>query len=685
MRRAVEAGSKALVLASAVAALILETRLGWAVWGELPYWTAAAAVVSIVLVRWRPSIAWPLLLVVAPIAPALTFAGVGLFPPTFYAPWFAAMLGALAASTRTRITTWSFPARWRVPLACWSLVSAISWAVAAWRETDFAHSLSAIGGFGANAVSGNGGTPGDALALLSAVALAQLTGLLWFEWAMAEAADSTPDAFRRRVVLPSAAGACLAAALACYQGRVDVNFLNTHQWPALGRAGGALLDGDAAGVVLGLWSAGFLALALLRRRWWTVFGLTGAVLAWVGLWATGSRTALLSGAIGLVGLAVVVLRRLPRRAVLLTAVGLIVTAAGLLGIARHRATVSDPLGRLFAGLPAPNPAAIATFARTELFDRTAPYGTVSMRMIKRYPVGGVGLGGFEALFSDFAYVRNGSRFWNDNAQSWFRSELAELGLVGSLGWIVWLLMFMRTMWRKPDDAARAPEGVMVKSALIAVGLVSAVAMPTRNPTAAFTVWIFVAWCVAITDRDTLGPRGRVSAEAMNSRWAWLAAMVIALAAGGDLWHSSRTSLRPVARSVVAEWNYNYGLYAVETAADGRQYRWTGPHVVAGVSYPRTSWMRIAISAGPPDLATRPFGYRLYVSGKLIAQFDRIDGTEQAWYVLTRPNEVTISVELQTTRSWRPSDFGGADHRELGVIIEPFTFLDSPPHGARYIR
>src|SRR5205814_5875398 len=66
----------------------------------------------------------------------------------------------------------------------------------------------------------------------------------------------------------------------------------------LGRAAGTMGDANTFGVVAAIWGPALIAreTALGRRPpWWTMVGLMA--LSWVGLWASGSRTAFVAGII----------------------------------------------------------------------------------------------------------------------------------------------------------------------------------------------------------------------------------------------------------------------------------------------------------------------------------------------------------------------------------------------------
>ena len=54
---------------------------------------------------------------------------------------------------------------------------------------------------------------------------------------------------------------------------------------------------------------------------------------------------------------------------------------------------------------------------------------------------GVGVAAFHTLVHDFSMAASGKDIVPDNAQNWFRHHLAELGVLGSLPWLAWCVVF----------------------------------------------------------------------------------------------------------------------------------------------------------------------------------------------------------------------------------------------------
>src|SRR5262249_13722876 len=129
------------------------------------------------------------------------------------------------------------------------------------------------------------------------VVLGHNLGLLWFDWLHRQYAEDG-RAFVREVAAPLAAGAVVACAVGAYQGFVDLTFMSGHLWPHMGRAAGTLMDGNAFGMIAALWAPGLVALAFrLAAPWSAIVGAAGLGLSFVGVYTSGSRTALVALAI----------------------------------------------------------------------------------------------------------------------------------------------------------------------------------------------------------------------------------------------------------------------------------------------------------------------------------------------------------------------------------------------------
>ena len=123
-----------------------------------------------------------------------------------------------------------------------------------------------------------------------------------------------------------------------------------------------------------------------------------------------------------------------------------------------------------------------------------------MRMIQDHPLAGVGVGTFNT------YVRDvGRRFgWTylepDNAQNWWRQQLAELGVLGSLGALAWTILFLATAIFVRAERDRAPATGAAKGSIVGFAAASLVGVPGQVPLVAVTFIVFVFWVAVATVR-----------------------------------------------------------------------------------------------------------------------------------------------------------------------------------------
>jgi hypothetical protein len=546
---------RALIIASAVVAVGLATLLGTrAAWSPTLVAAAFAAFLS-----WRaPAIVAPVVVGCLYLTPVASFGLTGRWHFSALTPVLALLIASLAAAIPRTAT---LPIPWRFPLACWASIVALSWPIVALREIDFSWPLlwnlrvpTAAGGFPPPAVVG----------WTAHVAASQLAGLLWFEylWAVHPGAGAT---FIGRVVVPLGTTALAASLLAVHQGFVDLEFLSSSVWPYLRRAAGALMDANSSGMLAATWLTGFIALAASTgRRGVRALGIVGAVAAALATWCSGSRSAFLAAAIGLAVTSIGSARILRgRRQAVLAALAAVAVAVVILTFSQS----TSPLARIVAsgeGTP------IAT-ARS-LWNRDG-YGPAAVHMIREYPIAGVGLGTYHSLVVDYSKSFGGI-VPPDNAQNWYRHQLAELGVVGSVGWMAFVGLFVVATMR----ARAAPEHQLsanaLRGALGGLAIASLVGMPAQHPAIILTFWTFAFWLIQMVDVETtLTASAKATAvprSFMRRRkgraTTFIVGGIVAVHVATTL-YSSRHDLRVPFRAARFDFDYEYGFIRQEGSRD----------------------------------------------------------------------------------------------------------------------
>lgn len=670
-----DTATRLIVIAGAFGSVAVMALLGGQEWRPLVPVTAAATGGALLLARWSPTVAaWcvlPLMYCSAVVLLGVT----GISRNAFQAP----MIGAVAALCVSRGWTrgWALPARWRLPLAWWALVTVLAAAVVAVRELDFSFALLSRGA-DRLANSAMGGTPHVIIVWIAYVTAALTAGVLWLDSFFAEMPPGTSRRFRDRIILPLALSAVGASAVAAYQGLVDIYWASGHGWGGQGRAAGGLVDGDAFGSLAGFWTGLFVAIAASGGRSVAAIGGAGFLLSWVGLWASGSRMALVAGLLSTAGALISLAWPHARRHRVAAAMGAVLVAAGSFALLSSvpEWQSGSPLKRTLESLPEPTVESVAHFAEHQLWNRDAPFGTAFLWMLHDFPATGVGVGSFHTLYPDYAYLVRGHPGAPENAQSWSRHLLAELGVLGSVGWVWWVGIVAWLVLRPAPGGGSAVTGC-AKAVLVAIAVVSAVSMPTQHVAVSLTVWPLIFWLVVETPRLHQGLLDGRAPSATAWRAVTAASVAFALLTLAVGWYS----LRPPHRAVRANWTYSRGFFGVEP---GDYSRWTAKHAVE-VPHAPARWMRLGIGGGAPDIASHPVRVVVRRNGEQIVAHQLTDRDVHVWWIRVPQGPPRVMIEIDVDRTWSPADFGEADTRDLGVSVLPWIFADVPPRDARTIN
>lgn len=590
-------------------------------------------------------------LVFAYLFPALIKVVHGQYHGSYEVLWAGALLGAMAPDAMR--TPWHVPAGWRPPLACSALIVIGGAFVVIGREMDFYPGL---------LFHERAGGPAFMAQWVLRVAQGFLLGILWFDWLLgARGLD-----FRGSVATPLAAGALVMAGVACYQLFVDITFLNNTVFGQIARASGTMLDANVCGTLAAMWIGGALLWADRASRWRPWLMAFGASAAWLTVWATGSRTAFaaavivsaFSGAALFSGRAPATNRKTIAAIVVLCAIA----AAIALPLLFANATAVGPMRRFWSTLPAGPTGSIRVFLIENLWVRNG-YGSAATAMIRQFPWFGVGLGSFQTVLPEFAMLPP------DNAQNWYRHQLAELGVVGSLGWAAWLMWFGAFVFKRREQAPQAAR--IARGILVAFGAISFVGMPGQDLVVAITLWTAAYWFVSVVGPPPAARTGRLA-------WGMVLAVVSVFIAGSL--HAGQTTLRPPVRAVRMGTPYEYGFYPPERNGAGGAQRWARKRAVAVVDA-SGAVMELSVSVNHLDVERHPVDVLVWVDGR-VAIDTRLASVEPVRKQIAVPRgRSRVLLQTWVSRVLKPSDFAVPDGRELGLLVA-WKFGDGPSSSVR---
>jgi hypothetical protein len=664
--------TKLVVLTSTAAALLVAAGINADGWSAALPLTIGAFIVAGALSVWKAPVAAAIVLLFAYTFPAFVAIAPGQYGDAYTDIWMAALFGVMLPES-VAARGWSVPVRWKIPLALWALTIALVWPFVALRQMDF---VPAVLNLPHGAVSIRGVVPLTAILWVVNVALTLGLGILWFEWLFLVGQHS-PDSLRLRIVPSLVVSWMIATAVALYQLFVDVTFLNSGTFGFLGRVSGTMRDANVFGVIAALCGPAVVVLCRwLPARFMYPSIAAGLLLSWIGVWASGSRTALAAAFIALAFMLAGVRRAsidAPRRR--RSALAALVLACGVfLVLARWGpSSVDGSMERLRNSLPTASAASVSAFAYELLWRRQA-YGTVAVAMIREHPLLGVGVGSFHLLTADFgALTGYEGHLVPDNAQNWFRHQLAEFGILGGLGWIAWVVMFVVFLLRAPIPAADRFTASTIKGALVGLGLISLVGMPTQHIAVTLTFWTFAYWYVSVAKSAV--ETDQTSTPAGGS-FHWAVVLALAITCSLGTWYLARHELRIANMARRVGWDYTYGLYDAERDPDGRAFRWTMRRAVAVIPAPKP-WLKLTVLVNHADLAAKPVDAKVWRDGALVFD-ERITRVAAATTYVRVPNEDTrVTLDFWCSRVARPRDYGVNDPRDLGLQVS-WEFVEKPP-------
>jgi hypothetical protein len=603
-------------------------------------------------------------IVVAVLSPAILRPLTHREGPVLDLVWMAGLAGGLLRLVPW--SRWTLPPRWSVLIGGWALALSFAWPILVAREIGFdAAALRDVGAINSWAQM----SAPQVVGWVTYVVLIQLLGALWFDWAMN--VFSTSRGRIPGMIHALWMAASVASVVAIIQGTFDFGFLSSEFWASLRRATGTMLDANGYGMTAAL-AAPVAFLAVSARVPAQPAAVVIFAINWAGMWMSGSRTALLSGAVATGALVIGLSRTLrtgaqPRRTLamwaLVAALTLGLIAGGTVGPLRRMQEIPKGI------------AALAT-----LWNRGG-YGTVALRMTADYPLTGVGVGSYRVIAPDYWRTMANDALALDNAQNWWRHQIAELGVFGGAPIIAfsllvgWRVFFGRRGHLDVTAAPGASDDLAtvwtVRGLLLGLAASSLFGMATQSPVVLIWMFSLVAWLL------TLLPDVRSPDELRDRRMAvaWIVACTLAVAYAAGHLMLARGSLSVAHRAERSHREYIVGAYPPEPLPNANEFRWTKQN--ARFVWPaKTRWIVVRFWAHHPDIATNPV--RVTVSSPCGVLFDETISTMAPIGVgITLPEGLpALAASLHVSRTWKPSSLGGDDDRDLGVGIVA-DFLTDP--------
>jgi hypothetical protein len=272
----------------------------------------------------------------------------------------------------------------------------------------------------------------------------------------------------------------------------------------------------------------------------------------------------------------------------------------------------------------------------------------------------------------------------DNAQNWWRHQIAELGIFGGAliiafsVFVAWRVLAGRE--RDPDVASAST----VRGLLLGLGVTSFFGMPTQNPLVLYWFLGLVAWFAWLVPDPTMNhPATSLETRARGPRVAWIVAAVLAIAYAAGHIVLAAGPLHPAQRAQHTGRDYVIGAYPPEPLPESNEFRWTGRDA-RFIWAAKTRYMAIRLWANHPDIASRPVHVTVTSPCGLLLDEDLTSDASMSLGMVLPEGQRTLEATVRVSRTWSPADAGEADHRQLGVGIVA-DFSKDPAFAASQLR
>ena len=631
------------------------------------FWIGVAGFVLMLIIgrRWR-HLAMPVLMAALYLTPSLllvTFKARGF---EHDAIWILPLLGLLL-SDRGEVLKWSLPARWQWPLITWSAIVAITWPIIFLREADFAPWILLNDARVSN--TSIGVPPSLVDQSVTYYAIGHTLGILFID-ALCRWYRDDHARFRREVVIPLLAAAGVAAIVACIQGFVDLGFLNEGFWEYMIRASGTLGDPNKLGAGAAFWTVGAMVFARRTPLPWNSPCHRGP--CWGSPRWLSSRTGLAAVLLSVPIAGVEALRwlKLDVRKLAIAGGGALVIGAAMILVLQNASTHTVGQRGTWGYLPFFGDRGIAASANELLWDRFG-YGPAAIQVIKEHPLAGAGVGMFHTLSYDFGKAAGRIIRAQDNAQAWWRHNLAELGFLAFVPLVWWCVVFGRLLFSRQAAGDRLASG-MLRGVLIAFFVASLFGVPSQSTAITLTFWAFVFWFLIERGEPTTQA---TPAKGLASRLMIAAVALIAIHAGVTV-ADAFGDLRPRHRAERFDWYYRHGWVTpddVEADPGGNPVgrRWTMKDSLAVIPV-KGKVLKFVAWIDHPDSDVKPVHAQVWADSQLVFEGD-LRRNPIMLDIPATPGRSHMLIETSIDRTWRPSDYGRRDDRELGLSVRDWTW------------
>jgi hypothetical protein len=210
--------------------------------------------------------------------------------------------------------------------------------------------------------------------------------------------------------------------------------------------------------------------------------------------------------------------------------------------------------------------------------------------------------------------------------------------------------------------------------LIAFFIASLFGMPTQSVALGITFWVFAFWFFVEQAEEPQQDGQQLQ--------GWMPAAAVALIAihGGMTLVDAFGDLRPAHRAERFDWYYRYGYHTndhdgtdLEPDPGGNPIgrRWTTKDSLAVIKV-RGKVLKFVAWIDHPDSDLRPVHTRVWADSTLVFEGD-LKRAPLMMDIPATPGKTHMILETSIDRTWRPSDTGSGDKRDLGLSIRDWVW------------
>jgi len=284
--------------------------------------------------------------------------------------------------------------------------------------------------------------------------------------------------------------------------------------------------------------------------------------------------------------------------------------------------------------------------------------TIAFRMIREYPLTGVGLGAYIVELPNYGKLMGLPHKETDSAENYFFQIGSELGVIG-IFLVFWLFIEIFKQIRRSYKEVASDD----KHKFILIGAISGLVSLFINYLfhsyigsfeVKYTFWLLTAVIFFL-------PRIRESHMVnfkLKPTFKWAAVVLITIFGTIHLWNSTH-GLFINNLSKKFEWDQNFGLYDEEKDNRGFSFQWAKKY--AGISLQNMGRnIIIPMVASHPDIAKKPIKVRIFFANQFFRKRELINEivfTANEWkdieFSLKDPTEKKSSLIFETNRTWQP--------------------------------